>query len=461
MLRRVAYYVLIALSVGLGPSVRAFAQAGDSDLSFKGGAYERIRYEYWKNNRDMENRNYDGGDRSYYRFKTSLWGEVDYKDILGLYAKLTHEQKGYYLLGSGGKKIDSNSNSHWPADEVVFDNLYLDIKEPGNIPVNFRVGRQDLLNQYGENFLIGDGTPGDGSRTFYFNAAKAGWTIDEKNTLDLIYINDPRNDTWLPVIDRYKPENNLNATSEEGYVLYWKNKPNKDLSLETYYIYKREGADWGYSAPAGLQAQKGRINTVGAFSKYLMDPWTFHFQLADQFGKYGADDRQAQGGYFVADYDFKDVPLSPQLSGQYLYLSGDNKKTAQNEGWDSLWSRFPSYSELYVSEWQYESGNGYWTNLQMFRLTGTVKPCAKTKYSLSYSFLRANALVDPIASASISGAGKNRGHLLISRLDYAFTKNISAYLLGEYFIPCRGKNGFYSSSADSAVFVRTQLELKF
>jgi len=437
-----------------------FAQ--DKDLQFKGGFYERLRHEFWKNNRDMNNNNYDAGDRNFFRLKTSLWGQADYKDLLSFYAKLTSETKGYYLLGSSsGSKVNSNNHSHWPADEVIFDNLYLDLKKPAGIPVNFRIGRQDLASQYGENFLINDGTPGDGSRTCYFNALKASWTVDAENLLDFIYINNQRNDTTLPVIERVKPENNLNPTREEGYVVYLKNKSIKDLAFEPYYIYKREGANWGYAAPSGLQAQKGRINTLGVFAKYLMDPWTFHAQLADQFGKYGLEDRSAQGGYLFADYDLKDVLWKPQLSAGYVYLSGDNKGTGKNEGWDPLWSRFPSYSELYSQSFQYESGGTYWTNLQMYRVGLTVKPTEKANFNLTYSFLRANDLIAANATYNFSGTGKDRGNLISSKLDYVFNKNVSAYLLGEYFIPSRGNNSFYTNDADPAIFVRTQLELKF
>ena len=65
-----------------------------------------------------------------------------------------------------------------------------------------RIGRQDFLgpDMYGEGFLLMDGSPADGSRTFYFNAAKLRWKINEKNSLDFVYIDDPRTDVFLPSI---------------------------------------------------------------------------------------------------------------------------------------------------------------------------------------------------------------------------------------------------------------------
>jgi len=274
----------------------------------------------------------------------------------------------------------------------------------------------------------------------------------------MIYINDPRDEIWLPVINEDKDPVNLATTAEEGYILYLKNKSIKDLALEPYYMFKREDHDYG----SGLQAHKGRINTLGAFAKYSMAPWTLRGQLADQFGTYGLEDRTAVGGYLFADYDVKDKAWKPQITGGYVYLSGDKSGTAKNEGWNPLWSRFPLYSELYVSPFIYESGNGYWTNLAMYRLGMTVKPTGKTKLNLNYSFLRSNTLVSgSSANYNMSGNGKDRGQLIFTKFDYTFTKSVSAYLLAEYFIPSVGKHGFYTNDADPAIFVRTQLEIKF
>jgi hypothetical protein len=433
------------------------ACAQDDAVKFTGGFYERLRHEFWKNNQDMESTYYGGGDRNFFRVKTSVWGQMDYEKSLSVFGKLTNEIKSYNLLGSGNRKVYYNDHRHWDPDEVIFDNLYADIKKPGDLPLNFRIGRQDLIGQYGENFLICDGTPGDGSRTFYFNALKSSWTIDDVNTFDFIYTNNPRDDKWMPVINEDKNPVALNVTDEEGYIFYLKNKSIKDLALEPYYIFKREDHDYG----SGYQAQKGRINTLGIFSKYTTAPWTFHGQAADQFGKYGLQDRHAQGGYLFADYDLKDVVMKPQLNAGYVYLSGNKQGSTKNEAWDPLWCRFPIYSELYAQAFQYESGNSYWTNLSMYRVGVTVVPCKASKFNLNYSFLRANELAAASATGDLSGAGKNRGHLLIAKFDYTFNKNICAYVLGEYFVPCRGSNSFYTKAADPAIFTRTQLEFKF
>lgn len=428
-----------------------------SEVKFTGGPYARIRYEYWRNLSDMESKDLSNeakDNRSFFRFKVGAWGQADITDWLSAYIKLIDEFRTYtYYFQSTSKK----KGLHFDINELYFDNLYVDVKKVLNLPVDIRLGRQDLMGQYGESFLIGDGTPGDGSRSFYFNAAKASWTVDRDNTIDLIYINDPRDDTYLPVINEDKNPFNLNTTAEQGAVLYWKNKELvKDMNLEGYYIYKREDDEYG----SGAQAQKGLINTFGSYAKYNMAPYTLRGQFCYQFGDYGLNDRQGYGGYTYIDRAFKDTTWSPVATIGYTYLSGDNPKTSKNEGFDPLFSRFPSFFELYG----YNIGNAkdqgvlfYWSNLAIATARVVVSPTKKMKLSNSYHFLWAPERLAIANQAYPYKSGKHRGQLFSEQLSYTFTKNITGYILGEYFLP----GNFYDSGADSAVFLRSQLELKF
>lgn len=432
--------------------VMALPQQSFAQLSYKAGFTERVRHEYWLNNRDMSNQGAVGtvagqGDRSFFRFKTSVWGQVDYEEQFSLFAKLTNEIKSYTYYGGRSSK-----GARGDTDEIFVDNLYLDIKKPGELPVNFRIGRQDLLNQYGENFLIADGTPGDGSRSFYFNAVKASWTVNDTNTLDTIYLNNPRTEQWLPIVNETDPASALEMSDESGVIVDLKNKAIENLLLEPYYIYKHEGGGGG-----GLQAQTGKIHTVGGFAKYSLDPLTFHVQLADQFGDYGSVDREGLGGYAFVDYSFSDIPLSPVWTVGYVYLSGDDPNTPDNEGWDPLFCRYPIWSEIVPQQYTGESGNSYWSNLSMYRTQLALKLSDKMKLAMIYNYLRANEFVNANAAYAIVGNNKDRGHLLQSKLDYAFNKNVAAFLQGEYFIP----GDFYNDDADPAIFVRSQVEVKF
>lgn len=442
-------------------SAPAYAQP-----QFKFGFYERMRYEYWKNLFDMDNGQPD--NRSYFRFKTSVWGKMDVDEDLSFFAKLTNEFKAYTEFQGTTFSVPDKSGTkkgyHFDINEVVFDNLYADVNNVLNLPVDLRIGRQDFMGQYGEGFLIFDGTPQDFTRTFYFNAAKARWRANENNSLDFIYINDPRTEEFLPVINRTmyvqvanprldKVPQALNTTDEEAYVLYWKNKSVKNLALENYYIYKREGWKGG----TGMQGQKGIINTVGSFVKYDFAPFTLRSQLAFQLGSYGTQDRQAIGGYLYLDRDFKNVKYTPKFTLGSIYLSGDKLGNTKKTAWDPLFSRYYWISDIYACSIAKDTGNnisGYWTNLEVWRAELSFVPTKKSKVTLRYNFLRAPEQV--AANAVVSGKGKDRGHLPQFRYDYAFNKNVSTWFLAEYLIP----GNFYKDN-DPALFLRLDVTVKF
>ncbi len=442
MKKQVIVFIGVTLLVVSLLPVSAFAK-----IEYKGGVYERARYEYWGNVFDMDKALKDS--RGFFRFKTSVWGQMDLCKDISFYGKLTNENKAYtyFYQSTSGKK-----GFHYDINEVVFDNLYVDLKDFLKMPVDLRLGRQDFLGTYGEGFLIMDGTPQDGSRTFYFNAVKASWKANAKNTVDFLYIKDNKTDDNLPIINRLDGEQVLNYTDEWAYALYHKSDSVKNLHWENYYIYKFEEGD----QQRKMTQRTTKLNTVGSFARYALAPgWTTRAQLAGQFGKYGSDDRQGLGGYAYLDRDFKDAKYSPSASIGFLYLSGDDPNTDKNEAWDPLFSRYPWISELYVLSWNSDTEMGYWSNLSAWRLQFVVKPTAKTKLSLWYNYLRANT--KPTATSLISGSGKTRGHLPQVRFDYAVNKNIKTYVLAEYLFP----GNFYTDKEDGAMFFRYELELKF
>jgi hypothetical protein len=435
-----------------------------AEVNFSWGPYLRLRYEYWKNWKDMNNDLKD--NRSFFSVKTALWGKADFNANTSLFAKLSNEFKAYTYFGGTASlmpdKTDNKKGYHFDINEVIFENLYLDQKNLLGLPVDLRLGRQDFAGMYGEGFLIMEGTPQDGPRTLYFNAAKASWQIDPQNTIDLIYINDPRDEEFLPVVNRLRlrsavnpsldgQQQLLNTTDEQAGVLYWKNKKIKDLAIEAYYIFKYEAEEGG----SGYQTQKGNINTIGSFVNYALGTLTLRGQLAGQFGSYGSNDRSGIGGYAFADKVFNSIAGSPKINIGFVYLSGDNQKTSKNEGWDPLFSRWEWISPMYARSMCAETGIlGYWTNMRIYRAGLTFKPAEKINLSFWYNFLQANEQATP--TAILSGSGKNRGHLPQVKVEYMFNKNVTTCFWVEYLMP-----GNFYKERDAAVFLRTELQLKF
>ena len=452
-------------------AIAIFHSPAFAEIKFNWGPYLRLRHEYWKNIMDLadpfDSTNRD--NRNFFRVKTSLWGQADFDKNTSLYAKLSNENRPYaYFEGTSSSFPDKQPGKkgyHYDINEVYFENLYLDLKNFMNMPVDLRIGRQDLVGQYGENFLIADGTPVDGPRSVYFNAAKISWRINDNNTLDGIYMNEPRIEQFLPLINRdkmvnyrtgYKVEGNyLTTTDEEGYVLYWKNKAIKDLALEGYYIFKRESEEGGSGV---YSSEKTLLNTMGSFIKYSFAPYTLRMQAAGQWGSYGKQDRTGLGGYVYLDREIKEIKAwSPTATLGYLYLSGDNRDTSEQEGWDPLFSQYPWISDLYMYTLTRETGvPAYWTNTHGLRTFVTIKPTGKSKLTFTYLYLRAVEGVPRSANIMFTGDSKERGQSFQSRLEYAFNKYTTTGFSAEYFIPGR----FYAND-DSALFLKTELIIKF
>jgi len=420
-----------------------------AEIKTKIGGSERIRYEYFKNHTDLENTSLD--NQGFFRFRTQLWGQVDLNEQNSVYLRLTNENRAY-TYSAPVKDGRQKKGRVYDINETVIDNLYVDLKDVLDSPLSLRLGRQDLTD-YGEGFLILDGTPGDGSRTIYFNAVKGSYKLSDNVSFDMAYLVGQRYDSIFRAINEGTPPNPLNTTDETGAFLYFRTKPTEKIAFEPFYIYKRESDGKGAK---GYQAKDSRIHAIGEFSKIDLGFATLRQQLALQFGNYGDDDRKAMGGYMFLDKELKDWDFSPTVSGGYVYLSGDKTETSKNEAWDPMFSRWPWMSELYCITMDSETGVlSYWTNLQMYRTEVKLNLTKKLKLTPTYNYLRANEY--PASNSISMDGGKVRGQLPQLKLDYAFTDNIKGYLLAEYFIP----GNFYNNAADDALFLRADLTIKF
>ncbi|MGC8796428.1 alginate export family protein, partial [Thermodesulfovibrio sp.] len=232
-------------------SSSSFAFAVENEI----GASIRLRQEILDNFIYLGTTRAAADDRSYFRLRIQLWDNVKFNKEISLYARLATEPR-YHVAGPYRVTLDNERNlKRLDQDEIFIDNLYLDFKKPFDLPVNLRIGRQDFLGKdmYGEGFIIFDGTPADGSRSFYVNAVKLQLIIVENHTIDFVYISNPRTDIYLPslhpsVYDTEKEtsrlyinhKKRLTASHEQGFLIYGRNKLSQKLMLEPYYLYKTE-----------------------------------------------------------------------------------------------------------------------------------------------------------------------------------------------------------------------------
>lgn len=445
-----------------------------AETTFKFGASERIRQEIWDNLLDLKtlpptNSYYD---RNFFRFKTSLWGSADFNKDTSVYLKLTSEI--YYNLGPYKQPSNSRSSGFTRLDENegVIDNVYIRANNVFGLPIDLKIGRQDFLgpDMYGEGFLLSDGTPQDGSRTFYFNAAKAKWRITENHNVDIVYITNQFQDRYLPtwrtsIADSgtyYNEKKILNASDEQAFMVYGRSKLLNTLAVEPYYIFKREEEH-----PIVSRTPELNLNTIGARAVYALAPWTFGGEFAYQFGEYerglgslSERDREGYGGYVFGKYKFADVKMKPEFELRFVYLSGDDPQTSKNENFDPLFSRQPYWNELliytYILEFLRDASGvaAYWSNSQLYMAKVSMELTADTKLALSYQYWRANEWAQRLWGRTRQQAmfdqGYERGHLPTLFLTHKFNKNVDAFFQYEYFVP----GNFYSDRAKCGQFLR-------
>ncbi len=439
------------------------------------GASIRLRQEIWDNVVSLGTARDDQPDRNFFRLRIQLWNYMKFSEQFGAYARIATEPKYYtgpYRLPLDYVGSIVTNKKRFDQDEIVIDNLYIDIKKPFDLPISFRIGRQDFLGKdmYGEGFLILDGTPGDGSRTFYFNAIKASINIAQGHSVDLVYVSNPTTDIFLPSLhpayyDK-KPrgayidhKKRLSGSDERGFWIYGRNKILDILTIEPYYIYKKE-------KQSDVVAES-YINTLGMRAVFKTGDFFIRGEIARQFGKYdNGKKRRGVGGYAFLGYDFKQLPATPSLEAGYVYLSGDKSDTAKkDEGFNPLFSRAPQWNELLIYTLIPETAGkggpipGYWTNLKAFVAKLKLSPIKDLGITLSYQHFWADEetnITDGTYKDMFSNDGKNRGDLWAIIGTYKFNKNLDAMLQLEYFEP----GNFYSEKAKSATFIRWQLQYR-
>ncbi len=461
-MRRHALLVLLLLAANLILVSSVYAEA-----KFDYGADFRLRQEIWDDVVTLGVPTASGSwaDRNFFRLRTRVWGKADFTDSLGAYLRITNEAKDYGLGPFRAFKEDPDRDAFDP-DEIIFDNIYADAKNVAGLPIDVRVGRQDFIGTYGEGFLFMDGTPGDGSRTFYFNAARVNVKLTQNFNFDLTYISDPKTDIYMPsfhptvtgnafqYIDNKKV---LTGSDEQAFVFYARGKKD-NLTIEPYYVYKIERP-----VDEGFEKTTLDLNTVGTRLVYAINDWNMGGEFAHQWGQYDdGRDRRGNGGYVYVGRKYDAIMWKPEWELRFVYLSGDDKNSpGETKTWDPLFSRNPYWNELIIYTLIPETAKyggsipGYWTNMEILKATVKLSFTAATNLALSYQHLWAPESTVGLAPVIFSNSGTDRGHLPTAILNHKFTKDLDGMLQLEYFIP-----GNFYTSKDNATFFRWQLNYK-
>lgn len=353
-------------------------------------------------------------------------------------------------------------------DEMILDRFNFTVRNLFDMPVTAVIGRQDLI--FGVGWLVLDGTPMDGSRTIFTDAARFTYDWKEKDTkIDMIYIDHASaSDRWLkPINDR---DRGLTEQDEYGAILYLTNQSFEKTKVEAYFMYKNDNpvdilpGDLNFP---GAWSRKAEIYTFGgAVSKKVNENWNYRIEGAIQTGEKSdvtsdlstgtMRDLEACGVLTNLEYLFHDSHDSSVHVG-YEYESGDDPTTDDNEQFDPLWAEWPRWSELYIYTYSKETMIAESTNVRRFNLGHKFNPNKKWQICTDYHLLWADENTSSTA-LSFSDTSKFRGQLFTCWAKYKMSAQLTGHLLGEYFVP-----GTYydQSNRDAAFFLRFNLEYKF
>lgn len=424
------------------------------------GGELRVRNEYYDTAVSLA----EGAPRSVQdvlRFRGRLWTTATPLTNVALNARVAAEPRLWFhpSFTSGFPQ----SGMEWRYG--IVDSLNVSWKEPLAMPLNLTVGRQDLtLGDGTDPWLVGDGTPCDGSWTAFLDGAKASLELKEAySRVDLAGVcQQPLPDAWLPTIgdsDSYA----LTDQREQGVLLYVSNHSLETLQLNGFFFYKHDDRVLtGRGDNADLYTPGLRL--VGAPSAH----WRYSVEGAYQLGwkedrvlgVFASREVQAYAGRGRLSYLLGDRwQCQAALVGEVL--SGDDPASAdQDEMFDVLWGRWPTWSDLYSYSYIPETSGriSQMNNLARFGPAWSMSPLKGLTLSATYNPLFALEETPTRATAPprFSGDGHFRGHFFQALAKHQFNKNLRGHLWGEWVW-----EGDYYAQRDVMSFIRAELQLTF
>lgn len=331
------FLLALALAFWL-PAAYATVCPMDS-AAFRFGADVRTRYEYYNRNAGCDgDRGFEGWHEGYLRFRTRVWGEATAERLTG-YLRLGNEFRHYFTPEA------TKGRKRFP-DELLVDNLWV----RANALLGFMdmtLGRQDITD-LGAGRIFGEGTPADGSRSCFYDAARMTFRFEGTRTLDLIALTISRHD-WLPTPGHthggrgpgakgYEYDYSMVGQREFGLAAYWQDRSDGALGWDAYYVWKAEHG--AYSSLLALEEGAPRsfhTHTVGfRLLPRLTQTLSGELEAALQLG----DDHLFAGmGYAGLTYAFDETPWKPKLSAAVYALSGDSDGTRGGHAWHSVFNR--------------------------------------------------------------------------------------------------------------------------
>lgn len=377
-----------------------------------------------------DDRDYDNWD--VFRHKTTIWAKIDATEKVSGFVALSNQNwgEGPSTVDAGNWEIDNMSN------KVFVDNAYINVKDMLDMPVDLRIGRQNVM--YGTGFVLFDGNSQFGSTSIFLDGLKASWRITDNVTVDGLYFKDwegSRDNTsgtedditmgGLYLTNKACP---LTGAKQEFYALNrTDDSMNKDIWM--YGIRMSDKLDCGFDYSLEGAIQRGEAYEDSITGENV--------------------DQDAYGVKLGGGYTFKDVKMQPRVSLGYAFLSGDENQDANdddNERWDVFYgghapqfgdiiafkylnvgggnsigqSYDPTYNQLSST-----GGEAVYSNLQNITLGASANLVKNLSANVSWSMLEADE--------TASGYDDEIGDVYQLTLKYKYTPKLSFRLYSALF----------------------------
>jgi hypothetical protein len=427
---------------------------------FAWGMDFRARNEYYDNIVSLTD-DHPLSEQDLFRFRGRLWTALKPLPELSVNTRVSAEPRLWMNPAFVGSYYNQ-TGMEWRYGLV--DNLNVKYDTPS---FTVTAGRQDIvLGDFWNWWLVADGTPLDGSWSYYLDSVRVTWAPPEiKTKFDYILIHQQADASErIPTINNKSPY--VTEQDEMGLILYASNQSVKNTRIDGYFIYKRDER----VRPNGDDAN---IYTVG--TKVTGNPWT-HWSYSVEGGYQFGDktdptltgdtsglsrkrDLRAFGVNTRLSYLLGDR-LNNQFSVIYEYLSGDDPNTTgRDEMFDVLWGRWPRWSELYIYSYLPENSGkiAQLNNIQRVGAGWNLNPIKGLTVGAYYNALFAPESVPTRAGGAIglfSETGNFRGHFLQAVATHTFNRHVRGHLWSEFVW-----QGDYYAQRDTMTFLRAEISI--
>ncbi|MCK5676195.1 MAG: hypothetical protein KAH99_04185 [Verrucomicrobia bacterium] len=405
-----------------------------------------FRYRVISENARKLNNSETGNERVWQRFRLRAWTSIRLVPKTELNLRMVAEPRYYHYSDPAPPDYDT-----WVRDEFLFDNANVTVRNPYDIPLTAIFGRQQI--RLADSWLVGEGTPLDGTRTAYFDAIRTLWNIENwRTTIDLMYI-DNRKDSraYLSPINDFSFD--MMKQDERGGVLYVSHEAQEQIFMDSYFIYKLDHNPT-YNTDGTKKGVEGETYTFG-FRGHgsATDSLTFNAELAPQFGHKNGTSLAAFAINTWAQQQLS-VAKNASIRLGYEFLSGDSNI---DRHYDKLWGREGLWSDLYTGGVDGFDGRELdSSNLHRPHAILVVHPFTPLKIFAEYSLLFAAREVDLPDQEKVDGGSMLRGHHVKAAIEHKFNKHLKHYVTAQAMVP----GGYYSDErSDTATWFRYGVEL--